>query len=205
MSSRPNNPRLTFVERERKILASASDLFAKNGFKGTTTKAVAQGAGINEALLFRHFPNKEKLYSKLLKSKIEDFEVYFLPQIARAKNQELPDALSLIARVTVAKMKRDQTFLRMMLFSALENHPMSRRLYQQRLPLIEFMEKLFQARMDKGEMESSDPGLLARAFFSMIYHYVLITKIFRARTYFKKSEKEVLAGFIHVFLNGAGR
>jgi len=194
--------RISFQEREQKILKSATSLFAKNGFKGTTTKAIAQVAGINEALLFRHFSNKEKLYSSILKTKLEAFDSRFLPKLKKAEALDLPKALSLIATVWVGKMKHDQVFLRMMLYSALENHPLSRRLFQERLPFMEFLESFFAQRIVRKEIEAVDPKVLARAFFSLIYHYMMITQIFRARSYFPKTESEIIQDYVHIFLEG---
>jgi TetR/AcrR family transcriptional regulator len=34
-------------------------LFSKKGFRGTTTKEIAQAAGVSEAIIFRHFETKE--------------------------------------------------------------------------------------------------------------------------------------------------
>ena len=54
--------RLSSLDRRRQILRTASGIFARKGYRGTTTREIAERAGINEALLFRHFPSKEKLY-----------------------------------------------------------------------------------------------------------------------------------------------
>src|ERR1051325_572586 len=54
--------RLSALDRRRQILRIASALFARKGYRGTTTREIAERAHINEALLFRHFPNKAKLY-----------------------------------------------------------------------------------------------------------------------------------------------
>lgn len=43
-------------------------LFADKGFDGTTTRELAQAAGISEALLFKHFPSKQSLYVSVLES-----------------------------------------------------------------------------------------------------------------------------------------
>ncbi|MBV9829722.1 MAG: helix-turn-helix transcriptional regulator [Alphaproteobacteria bacterium] len=42
-------------------------LFARAGFAGTTTRELAEAAGISEALLFRHFPSKQSLYREILR------------------------------------------------------------------------------------------------------------------------------------------
>jgi AcrR family transcriptional regulator len=41
-------------------------VFAEKGFHGTTTRELAHAAGVSEALLFKHFPNKEALFSAML-------------------------------------------------------------------------------------------------------------------------------------------
>ncbi len=63
--------RLDSDERRKAIVASAVPLFARKGFAGTTTKELAETAGISEALLFRHFPSKKQLYDEILRSGCE--------------------------------------------------------------------------------------------------------------------------------------
>jgi AcrR family transcriptional regulator len=48
--------------RCQSILDAVKNVFAERGFHGTTTRELAKAAGISEALLFRHFPTKERLY-----------------------------------------------------------------------------------------------------------------------------------------------
>ncbi len=58
--------RLDSDERRKAIVTAAVPLFARNGFAGTTTRELAEAAGISEALLFRHFPSKQLLYREIL-------------------------------------------------------------------------------------------------------------------------------------------
>ena len=55
--------RLSGEERRESILRAVGAVFAENGFRGTTTRALADSAGVSEALLFKHFPSKEALYA----------------------------------------------------------------------------------------------------------------------------------------------
>src|SRR5262249_57833071 len=61
------SPRLDSEERRKAIVSAAVPLFARNGFSGTTTRELAEAAGISEALLFRHFPTKKALYREILR------------------------------------------------------------------------------------------------------------------------------------------
>lgn len=51
----------------RALLAAARELFAGEGFDGTTVRAVADRAGVNQALLFRYFGNKEGLFAEAVR------------------------------------------------------------------------------------------------------------------------------------------
>jgi TetR/AcrR family transcriptional regulator, transcriptional repressor of aconitase len=61
-----NAPRLSRDSRRQQILDCALPLFARHGFIGTTTRRIADAAGISEALLFKHFPTKSAVYSAIL-------------------------------------------------------------------------------------------------------------------------------------------
>ena len=52
-------------ERRAAILEAALPLFAQHGPNGVTTKQIADAAGVSEALLYKHFQNKEALYAEL--------------------------------------------------------------------------------------------------------------------------------------------
>lgn len=57
--------RMSGPNRKQAIVQVALPLFARHGFDATTTKQLAQAAGVSEALLYRHFPSKESLYAEI--------------------------------------------------------------------------------------------------------------------------------------------
>jgi len=57
--------KLSSQERRAAIIEAVRRVFAEKGFHGTTTRELAEAAGVSEALLFKHFPNKEALYSAM--------------------------------------------------------------------------------------------------------------------------------------------
>src|SRR5437667_5785994 len=64
-TERASGPKLTREERRAAIIHAVRKVFAEKGFHGTTTKELADAAGVSEALLFKHFPTKEALYSAM--------------------------------------------------------------------------------------------------------------------------------------------
>ncbi len=55
------------AERTRQALLDAAGyLFTAEGYDRTTVRAIAERAGVNQALLFRYFGNKEALFARVL-------------------------------------------------------------------------------------------------------------------------------------------
>jgi len=55
------------------IVNSASELFVELGFQATTLDKVAQRAKISKLSIYRHFENKEALYSAAIKARCHQF------------------------------------------------------------------------------------------------------------------------------------
>jgi len=60
-----SSSKLSSEDRRQAIIRAVRKVFADKGFHGTTTRELADAAGVSEALLFKHFPNKEALYSAM--------------------------------------------------------------------------------------------------------------------------------------------
>jgi AcrR family transcriptional regulator len=60
--------KLSGEARRSAIIQAVRRVFAEKGFHGTTTRELARAAGVSEALLFKHFPNKEALFSAMKSS-----------------------------------------------------------------------------------------------------------------------------------------
>ena len=53
-------------EARRLLLEAARDLFARRDYRSTTTREIAEAAGVSEYLLFRHFGSKAGLFREAL-------------------------------------------------------------------------------------------------------------------------------------------
>jgi len=60
------------ADRRTAIISAARKVFVEKGFDRTTTRELAEVAGVSEALLFKHFPNKEALYSAIQMSGFDE-------------------------------------------------------------------------------------------------------------------------------------
>jgi AcrR family transcriptional regulator len=60
--------RMSSEDRHTALVKAARKVFIEKGFYRTTTRELAEACGVSEALLFRHFPSKEALYSSIMQS-----------------------------------------------------------------------------------------------------------------------------------------
>lgn len=71
---RPGRPRGASDTRER-ILASARDLFARNGFDKTSIRAVAAAAGVDSALVHHYYGTKEQLFTAAIRIPLDPMTI----------------------------------------------------------------------------------------------------------------------------------
>ena len=62
----PPGRRLPPAVRRQQIIDTARTVFATRGFRGATTRAIAEAAGVTEAVIFQHFADKSALYAAIL-------------------------------------------------------------------------------------------------------------------------------------------
>lgn len=87
--------KLSGEERRIAIVKAVRCVFAEKGFHGTTTRELASAAGVSEALLFKHFPNKEALFAAMQHSCCDGQDH---ARIERLQNLE-PSASTLVLMV----------------------------------------------------------------------------------------------------------
>lgn len=61
------------VVTQQKLLNAAIEAFSENGFKGTSTRDIAERAGVHHPLITYHFKNKDKLWRAAAEHVFGDF------------------------------------------------------------------------------------------------------------------------------------
>jgi AcrR family transcriptional regulator len=69
----PRNGRRGANEIRRLVLHAAHRLFSEQGYHGTTTRQIAEEAGVGESVLFRNFGSKAELFETTILAPFSDF------------------------------------------------------------------------------------------------------------------------------------
>ena len=176
--------RMAGDERRLQILRVAVSLFANEGFRGTTTKKIAEAAGVSEAMVFRHYATKEELYSAILDHKAcsgdaIDPESMVADALKRKDDRAVFEGLAFGA---LEHHERDPEFQRLLLHSALEGHELAHMFFEKFVKRVyEFLGNYILERQRDGAMVQMEPAIVVRAFIGMIIHHSLNNNLWDPR------------------------
>lgn len=197
--------RLSAEKRRQQIVDAAVELFSRKGFRGTRTREIAEAAGISEAMIYRHFATKRKLYSAIIEAKSATEELLASAATA-AHRKDDAGVLRAVGLKMIEQTVRDPSLMRLLLFSALEGHELSEIFFESRVKrLHQFLSSYIRKRIKEGRFRSMDALVAARGFIGMIVHYLLIHELFGVKRPLRSSPEEVVELFVSVFLKGIER
>lgn len=162
-----------------KILDAASALFAARGYAGTTTRAIAEQAGVNEVTIFRHFENKPGVLKAL-------GERMGRRQAGRAAaaappTDDVRETLLGFARMEIAGALEDGGLAMRLAYDA-QSVPEVAALLGEGAPTnLAGLAEYLAERQATGELRDDiDPRVMAEAFFGLTSSYVMYRQVMGA-------------------------
>jgi AcrR family transcriptional regulator len=197
-------------ERREQILQTAVELFSQKGFKGTTTKEIATRAGVSEAMVFRHFATKDELYAAILHNKGCQDGVHKFPweeNDALREAMENKDDIAVFYNLAFDALNKHQTdvgFMRLLFYSALEEHELAERFFGEFIARIYvFIGGYVEERQRDGAFRQIDPRIVVRSFLGMMIHHSLNNILWdKKRTILDISNEEAARNFAEILVRG---
>ena len=214
--------RMCADERRLQIAEVAMRLFSERGFRGTTTKEIAQAAGVSEAIIFRHFATKEELYTAII-----DFKgcAGAAPSPVAGRPEQPPvideirglvgdameagDDLLVFQRVAQHMLEHheeDTEFLRLLMYIALENHALGQTFWDKNVRVLyEFLGGYVRRRQREGAFRDVEPYAAVRVFLGSVIHHSLVNLLWDkdpARRIFRVTNEEAARQFAEILLRG---
>lgn len=174
--------RLAADQRRAQILEVAIAVFGRRGFRGATTRAIAETAGVSEATIFRHFPSKDDLYVAAFRQRTDVGTGQLVDVLRRhADRQDDEGLLRTLAGAVFLGYERDRDLHRMLLYAWLDQEQAAnRRMWEQMRtsPLFGFLERYVARRQAEGVFRPGDPALLSRALLALPVQHAVQTKLY---------------------------
>ncbi len=195
-----HHDRKTEPTTREKILKVAQKLFARNGYDGTTTKELAEKAGIAEGTLFRHFTNKKAILVEIATQGWVELLTDLLTELSEMASYEA------ISQVMYKRMLRlgDNYDMMRVCFMEVQFHQDLRERIQSEVveKMTDVAEAFFQTAMERGVYRRMNPRVIAQVFLGMF-----VVAGFSHETLVQPGAspleiKEMAEGLADIFLNG---
>jgi len=201
--------RMTGDARREQILQTAVNLFSQKGFRGTTTKEIAKAAGVSEAMVFRHFAKKTDLYDAILDNKAchegmrfpWEGDTLLIDAIRRKADDEV---FFRIASNALNKQQSDESFMRLLFYSALEEHELAERFFGEFVARIYgFIGGYIEERQRDGAFRHMDARIAVRAFLGMMIHHSINNILWdKNKNLLNITNEEAARNFSQILLSG---
>jgi len=195
--------RLAASDRKKQLIDTAMQLFSEQGFDGTSTREIADAAGVNEAIIFRHFKTKEDLYWAVLADRIERRGRTRRVKELLDSGGETRQILLGIAETMLDRTADDTAVTRLLFYSALRSRELSDRFFQTYAhEKFELLSDFFRRRMEAGEFRAVDPLIAARSFLGMIIYHYLVHELLGGERHRTVDSHELALEVTDLFLSG---
>jgi AcrR family transcriptional regulator len=183
----------------QRIIQAAFEIFAANGYARTTTRSLATAAGITEVTLFRHFGNKEKLFTAVIEScggstLAGEFEAQFTGDY----RSDLQNLGKRFIGITLERSK----IMRLM-FCEVEHFPeLAHALALNPRQFRQMLSHYLSQQVERGKIRSINTDAAAQAFWGMILAYSLIVDALKEEIPGDMTPEEVVNHFVDIFIEG---
>ncbi|NJM66738.1 MAG: TetR/AcrR family transcriptional regulator [Acaryochloris sp. RU_4_1] len=159
--------RLTVAQTDlnSRILAAAQHLFARQGFEKTTTRQLAEAAGIAEGTLFRHFENKKAILVAVVTQGWSEMLTDLLIQLSEMGSYR---SVAQMMRERMLSLHKQADLMRVCFMEA-QFHPDLRDRIQTEIinKMTSVVEAFIQTGIERGTYRSLNPKVVARVFLGM--------------------------------------
>ena len=150
---------------QHKLLDAAIEAFSENGFKGTSTRDIAERAGVHHPLITYHFKNKDKLWRAAADKVFRDFRRSLAGSLEDHNNEDPKQRFASLIRAYVHYAKSQPALHKVMVQEASYPNPRLDWLIEEHLkPFFDATFALLAELQELGVAPSGDPKLL----FNMI-------------------------------------
>jgi AcrR family transcriptional regulator len=195
-----SSPPPSEAQTRDRILQAARRLFASQGFDGTTTRELAEKAGVAEGTLFRHFSNKKAILVEVATEGWVEILTDLLTELSEMGSYK---AVAQVMRRRMWDMQKNADMMKVC-FMEVQFHPDLRDRIQLEVvgKMTDVAEAFFQTAMDRGIYRQMDAKLVATVFLGMFaiagFSHTTIMQPDASPT----EMQQMAEGLADIFLNG---
>ena len=166
---------------EVRLVEAAVQLFSRQGFKGTSTRDIAQLAGVNEATLFRYFGKKMDLFRAAAESRLNRLKFGRELQSGLARDLDPDVIVPMLAAFVVENMSEHPELMRLLYVARFEL-PGADQIFREHLgPIFDAVNAYFSRCAAKGLIRDLDPTVATLGLAGAVGAHLNLHQLFTGR------------------------
>jgi AcrR family transcriptional regulator len=156
------------ARKRRAIVDAATTVFLRKGYLGTSMDEIAALAGVSKQTVYKHFADKERLFSEIVRSTVDEVAESVFGEVARLEDSGdvEADLRDLARRQLTAVMQPRLLQLRRLVIGESARFPELGRTFHERGPAraVATLATAFERLAERGVLKPADPRLAAAHF-----------------------------------------
>lgn len=179
------------------IIDSTTKLFASKGYSATTTALIAKEAGVSEAIIFKHFGNKEKLLKEIgaiaIGNIIENISIIpLMKNIESSKHYPMHDFIKSVIKERLEFFEKNSELIKLLLiemqYSPNLKQQTSEILFPKVFETLNCIKKIIRQKTNTTETRTNT---IARIFLGFVQSIILQKYLFGINISDDEIEKEL--------------
>lgn len=173
---------------EKKILMAATKLFSEYGYSNTSTKSIAETAGVNELTLFRQFKSKSNLLQAVIRH--FSYEGNIIQKISHEITGNVREDIAIFTNVYYMFLENNIKLYKIQVREIGEEGQK----FTNTIDYTQFMKDYFTKKVEEGCFKG-DPLLVATSIVSMIMG-IFTLKVYAPDIYHDTDFRQLIQTFI---------
>lgn len=163
------------AERTRaRLIAAAREIFAREGYRGATIRAITDAVGVNVGAVAYHFSSKENLYYEVLKDVLLPLRERVLQACAR--EAEPQERLEAVIRAFFEHLLDNPDQPRFMVGVRMDEERFPPAILELVGPVVQALVELIEEGQAKGLVRDGPPVLFVLSLLSQPIHFSIVTR-----------------------------
>jgi AcrR family transcriptional regulator len=183
-----------------KILSTARHLFARRGYDGTTTRELAENAGIAEGTLFRHFSNKKAILVEVATQGWVELLTDLLMELSEMANYE---AIAQVIYKRMLHLGKNYEVMRICFMEVQFHSDLQEKIQKEVVAkMTDVAEAFFQTAIDRGVYRPLNAKVVAQVFLGMFVIAGFSHDTLLQPEANHQDMRDMAEGLADIFLNG---
>ena len=166
---------------EIRIVEAAVQLFARQGYKGTSTRDISHHAKVNEVTLFRYFPHKSDLFSAATESRLSRIRMGRELQSKLATDASIQVVVPMLTEFLVENFFDQPELVRLLYVAGFEVPGADRYVREYLGPFYDTIHGYFERCSARGQIRNIEPSIATLSLAGIVSAHQHLYRLFTGR------------------------